>query len=611
MPPEPESASPAGSASSVADGAVLRAGALAWTLQGGSLRGVTFAGTEVLRHIDFPIRDADWRTLATEAVETRIEDGKVVRLAHRFRTVDGGFDGALEVEAAASGDAGRLVVRLRLTATRATVVNRAGFVLLHPIAGVAGTPVEVRHPDGGASAAQFPERISPAQPIFDIAGLRHRVGPVEVDITMTGEVFEMEDQRNWTDASFKTYCRPLARPRPFTLEAGETVDQRIEVALALVADGSAAAGAGAAAARARAPRIALAHEGASGLGDAAALGVDEALVRIDAAAPAVAGLAGLAPELTLEIVVGDEPPAEALARVAAACAAAELRPARVIALPAAYLASHQPDGVWPSGPTPMDLVPLAREAFPDAAVGGGMLTNFTEFNRHRPDPAAIDFATFGGTAIVHAADDRSVLETLEALGDVFASARAIARDRPLRLGLLSIGMRSNPYGSAVAANPDGARLPMAMDDPRQRELFGAAWAVGVAAAAARGGVESYAPVMSAGPIGPGAAGALWPVHAVVAALAALGGADVEVSGGPSTGVVRIEGEGRRGVRGVAANLGPDPARVAAPEGALLLALDAAGAAGAARDAAWIDRPGGATEMTLGRFEVAIFKATAS
>ena len=58
---------------------------------------------------------------------------------------------------------------------------------------------------------------------------------------------------------------------------------------------------------------------------------------------------------------------------------------------------------------------------------------------------------------------------------------------------MSIGMRSNPYGAAVVANPDAARVPMAMDDPRQHELFAAAFAVGVAAAAARGGVASFAP----------------------------------------------------------------------------------------------------------------------
>ena len=34
---------------------------------------------------------------------------------------------------------------------------------------------------------------------------------MEAELAFEGDIFEMEDQRNWTDASFKTYCTPLAR----------------------------------------------------------------------------------------------------------------------------------------------------------------------------------------------------------------------------------------------------------------------------------------------------------------------------------------------------------------------------------------------------------------
>jgi len=170
----------------------------------------------------------------------------------------------------------------------------------------------------------------------------------------------------------------------------------------------------------------------------------------------------------------------------------------------------------------------------------------------------VDFATFGTTAIVHAADDRAVIETLEALPAVFDSAKAIAPGRPLHLGLVSIGMRSNPYGAAVAPNPEGARVAMAMDDPRQRRDFAAAWAVGAAAQAARCGVASFAPAMVSGPLGMGDAEGAWPIFRAVAALARLGGREVEVSGGPSSGVVSVRAADGAGI---AANLGPGPARV--------------------------------------------------
>ncbi|MGG5819512.1 hypothetical protein [Falsiroseomonas sp. HW251] len=43
--------------------------------------------------------------------------------------------------------------------------------------------------------------------------------------------FEMEDQRNWSDASFKTYVGSLLDPWPYRLEPGVARRQRVEVAI--------------------------------------------------------------------------------------------------------------------------------------------------------------------------------------------------------------------------------------------------------------------------------------------------------------------------------------------------------------------------------------------
>jgi D-apionolactonase len=575
---------------------------LAFEIDAGPLRGITFGGIEVLRLVDYPIRDADWATLPvkTDAAE------RTGALGHRrrFRSACGTFRGTFEVDGTEAPDGARVTARLEFVAEREAVVNRAGLVLLHPIAGVAGAPLTVVHADGSAEETTFPRLISPSQPAFDIAGLRHRVGPVAVEISMAGEVFEMEDQRNWTDASFKTYCRPLAWERPYRLAAGDVVRQEVRVNLRRADSAVAGEGRAAAPARARMPEVTLAFEAAltgSPPEPVARLGVAGLLLRVDAADPAIDDAAGFAP-VTLEIVTGLQSAAD-IERVAAACRKAGIAPRRVVGLPRGYLASHQPEGPWPTGPRPDDLVPALRAAFPEAEIGGGMLTNFTEFNRCRPDAAAIDFATFGTTAIVHAADDRSVLETLEALGDVFASARAITGAKPLHLGLVAIGMRSNPYGAAVAPNLRRERLPMAMDDPRQREPFAAAWAVAAAAEVARGGVASFAPAMTGGPIGLGEGDTLWPIFHAVAALAALGGAEVEIAGVPGRGLVVIRGRGRRGVTGLAANLGPAPVEWSDTPALL---LDATSAASAAHDPDWIERPG-SDGVTIEPMALAILK----
>jgi hypothetical protein len=586
---------------------------VSFSIVDGCMRHLRFRDVEVLRQIAYPIRDVNWGTLETEELEAEERSSGAWAYRRTFRTIDGSIEGRLGVEAEESGDEAEFRASLTLRVLSDIRVNRAGFVLLHPIAGVAGTALVIRHPFGPVENAHFPMTISPAQPAIDISGLRHCVAGVDVDIAMEGEVFEMEDQRNWTDASFKTYCRPLSLPRPYLLRAGEVVRQSVSVkakrsAATVVGRGSAAQGGSVVV-----PQIELAHEPTlypeepwnENLRQLAIAGLQ---IRIDVTGD-LAGIPLPVPDVpvTLEIVLEEGDAAAGVVRAAEACAARGLRPTRVVALTRPYLASHQQEGPWPEGPKPMDLIPLLRQAFPNAQVGGGMLTNFTEFNRCPPDPDLIDFAAFGTTAIVHAADDLSVVETLEALPDVFASARALIGDRPLRLGLVSIGMRSNPYGADVAANPELRRIPMARQDPRQRERFAGAWTVGVAATATMGGITSFAPAMTGGPLGLGSGATLWPLYHVVAALAALGGREVVVGGGPWPRLVSLIGSGRRGVAGIAANLGPESVPFRAPAGRTLLHLSAEIEETAAADPLWIERPANQRAVELEAFDIAVLK----
>jgi len=520
---------------------VLQDGPLSASIRDGALGAVSFNGVEVLRALTYPVRNADWGTHLTVTLAEESGPGTYLR---RFADTGGVFSGTFRVTLAQ----GRVEAEVSFTFGRSAQVNRAGFTLLHPIRGVAGSALTLRHPDGQNSQTTFPARISPAQPARDIAGMAHSVGGVEVEIGMEGDVFEMEDQRNWSDASFKTYCRPLSLPFPYPVAKGETIHQR--VTLDLRAKGAVVApGGGAARVMARMPQVMLAHE--AGLSDLSAL--DQfpglpVLFRLTPETPAhdLAALAGRA-GTALEIVFDDLPCLQALI---ARAQAAGLSPVRVAALPRAYLQSHQPEGPWPTGAGPADALGPLRAGFPGAAVGGGSLTNFTELNRCRPDPARVDFVTFGNTAIVHAADDLSVWQTLEAMPDILATANEMAAGKPLHLGLFSIGMRSNPYGAAVAANPARLRLPMAMDDPRQDTGFAAAYALVVLARAAVAGVHSLALAMPGGPLG-----ARGPLADLIRAAAPLFGREVEVAEAGAL-VTLAAGEAL-----LDANCGPTPAQV--------------------------------------------------
>lgn len=498
----------------------LRTGCFALDLEHGAIGALSAYGREIVRGLSFVVRDADWGTcdpvIADEALRED-EDG----LEHRC--VWRAMDGALEVRqriAVSPGDR-TVAVEARATARRDVTTNRTGFVVLHPLDGVAGSPATVTHSDGRREDTVFPRRISPGQPVFDIVAVEHVVHGVPVAIAFAGEVFEMEDQRNWSDASFKTYCRPLARPFPYRISAGATVVQSIRVTVGEAPPEATVRGADAAIrldigpeTGETCPEIALAAD-PDALPDGAAaaaiagLGCGELRLRLDLRRLSVDDLGAalskgqtLARRVSLEAVVSDDDAAEGeLAGLAEATQRAGVAPASAMALPAAYLKSYQPDGAWPTGLSPEAAGDLVRRHLPGVPVAGGMLTYFTEFNRHPPPAGAFDAVTHESTAIVHAADDRSVMQSLEGLEHIFADGRRIAGTRAYRPGLVAIAMRSNPYGAATLPNPGQGRLPLTDYDPRQRGLFTAAWAIGAVAATAGAGVAAMALAAPVGAFG--------------------------------------------------------------------------------------------------------------
>ena len=113
--------------------------------------------------------------------------------------------------------------------------NRIGLCVLHPIHECAGARARARLTNGSERKLMFPEVIAAEQPMkgFDsLAALAHEATPgVWAEVLFTGEVFETEDQRNWIDASFKTYGTPLSLPFPVEVRAGSRIRQSLELRL--------------------------------------------------------------------------------------------------------------------------------------------------------------------------------------------------------------------------------------------------------------------------------------------------------------------------------------------------------------------------------------------
>ncbi|HEY1886705.1 MAG TPA: hypothetical protein VGG86_11745 [Roseiarcus sp.] len=501
----------------------LTAGPLTAELENGQLRYVAFNGVEALRGIAFLVRDQNWGTYTPQIDSLSITEG-AGSFTVEYRAVCADGNQRLQYEAHIIGSSdGALAFDAVATPETDFVTNRTGFVVLHP-AGLAGQELKVTHVDGREEETRFPERISPSQPVFDIRALSHEAAPgLWATCRMQGDTFEMEDQRNWTDASYKTYVRPLALPWGYTLAKGSPHEQSVrlsftgggsgvggarvsgavaivlgqglplrmpELGVALPHDEIEAASAAVDALQALKPRFLVCQ---ADLRDSAALSKFERIGQAGEAATA---------KIVLEVVVPDEAdPEMSLKLVAAAAKRARLEIDSIVVSSAADLKSWQPGAKRPEKPTVEEITKAARATFPGAKLGGGMLSTFTELNRKRPNAALFDFITHTTCSIVHAADDRSVMETLETLPAIISSTRAMIGEKPYRIGPSAIATRTNPYGKGVLDNPTNGRVCLTNNDPRQCSLFNAAWTLGYVAACAYGGVASVAMGAASGPLG--------------------------------------------------------------------------------------------------------------
>jgi hypothetical protein len=505
-------------------GRILTAGPLSVEFENGQLRYLKVNGVEVLRVVGFLIRDKDWGT-ATPAISNLKIDQRgdsfsvsfhaEIRIESQELAYDAKIEGTKDGNLEFAGTAGPKTDFL---------TARTGFVVLHPLKGVAGFPVDIEHVDGRKVRSKFPELVNPVQPVLDIRSLTHEVLPgLKATVLMEGDTFEMEDHRNWTDASFKTYVRPLIRPWPYTLKAGEAVRQSIKVTLsgAVPKGGKAAAGKAVEVKLGAVSRDALQPVG---LG-VPAEEIEHTIAQLDLlklASPRflichidprkkhdlkeLYGYRVLGEEtgaaVALEVVVESIDQFEMeLMRLAGMVEQSGIKLASVAVVPVGDLKSVLPGGPRPPAPKLEELYASAREVFPGIRLGGGMFSFFTELNRKHPPAKLLDFVVNTTCPIVHAADDRSVMETLEALPYQVTTAHSFIGKTAYRIGPSGIGCRDNPHGATWTPNPDNMRVCLTKLDPRQRGLFAAAWTLGYIATFARTGVEAIAMGAPTGPLG--------------------------------------------------------------------------------------------------------------
>ena len=459
----------------------VHAGPVTAMLDGVDLRYVRIGGAELLRRVYVAVRDAAWGTLLPVISGLEFEERDAsFRIEfdsrHANDIIDFSWRGTIVGE-----ESGRLEYTLEGRAARDFAYRRIGICLHHPWRESAGSRFAARTPDG-AFEGVFPDLIGqqpfvdgsfrPLFPAFDRLEIE-LAGGGALQFEFEGDLWETEDQRNWTDANLKTYTSPSAPGRPAFLQAGETLRQQI-VMTPIGASGP----------RARPSALRLSVGAPTGTTvPAIGLGVDRDGHRPDeheAALLAALALRHLRVDVRLDH--GGWRPNLALAQATAdrigthlevALMLREEQSSSLVAVAEALSSGPAVDrvlvtvaGARPGTPgqvTPARLVDLVRDnlgsSVPGASFVGGTEMYFAELNRMPPDPA-----TWGGgvcysiTPQMHAFTDVDLVESLEAQAETMPQ-----RPRPRRWQAgrcLAHHTGSTPEllrGATLTASPERSR----------------------------------------------------------------------------------------------------------------------------------------------------------
>ena len=127
--------------------------------------------------------------------------------------------------------------------------------------------------------------------------------------------------------------------------------------------------------------------------------------------------------------------------------------------------------------TSAQWVDLALRYLSDAKIGAGTNVYFTDLNRGRPPVESLDLVCYSLNPQVHAFDNSSLMETLEAQAVTVESTRQFTSGLPIAVTPVTLLARFNPNATGPEPEPAPGELP-AQVDIRQMSLFGAGWTLG-------------------------------------------------------------------------------------------------------------------------------------
>ncbi len=489
----------------------LRAGPLSFIFESGGIRGVANGRGEVVRRVYLAVRDEFWNTIPGEISNLSIEKtSSSCSVTFDSRHRRGEIDFLWHGNITGSQD-GELAFSMEGRALSSFKRRRIGFCVLHSAALCKGKPCVVETSDGGSIHSAFPLLIAPRQPFTNIRSMTYGTADGRTaTIRFDGDLFETEDQRNWTDFTFKTYAPPIDAAGKEIIEKGTTIGQKVTISVSeslpchalspappLRLDFRVSRPSGVF------PRLGFTADTSEGResftgrpsgnrieGLLRSLDFSHARIDIRLSGKDIDGAARRAVSIGKKHVVpiecalhfgGD---AESGARVIAeAFTSPEIPVSRFLIYHANGPAFLEP--ILPS------CVKIVRDAFPDTKLFAGTNGYFVEINRSRPPLGLVDGICYCATPQVHTFDAIAIMENLPGLLETLTTARAIALGKKISISPLTLRPRKNP----LVPRKDGG------PDERRGALFAAAWMLGSIAYCIEGGLNSLTLGALSGPEG--------------------------------------------------------------------------------------------------------------
>jgi D-apionolactonase len=505
----------------------LRAGPLSLVYEAGDLRYIKLGGREVIRRIYAAVRDRNWGTISGQLQNVKMdvrEDS--FRISYDSEHKEHEIHFAWNGEIIGESD-GTIRFMFDGEARTTFLKNRIGFCVLHPFRECAGASCRVEYVDGTTKTAIFPRLVAAEQPVKDIHDLKaiaHEVQPgVCAELRFEGDVFEMEDQRNWIDASFKTFCTPLRIPFPAEIKAGTKVRQVVMLKLVQMPD-----------ARCQMTDFKIAGESENrasgivnleigkssvplpsiGLGASSDRSPEDCPLRARLEALSLAHLRvdlhfdqqcwqtdlarglreaesiGCPIELALHL---SGLPADDLKNLTEAMTQSRSRSSEFEVRARAFcrVLVHTIGEKTTSAHSIMAVRGFVRQfGLPifELPVGAGTNADFYQLNQFGPPADLCDFICWSMNPQVHAFDNLSLAETPSAIPAQVETARERFRGARVVVSPITLKPRFNPVATGKEAQLLPGELPPQVD-PRQMSLFGAGWTLAAFKYLAESGVD--------------------------------------------------------------------------------------------------------------------------